>query len=84
MEDLVESEMIRLLRMRAEILRISNEPDAGRRLASWLMQRRGYALWKAPPSFWGPSSAPRHPKGHLRPPRVQATPHPLSVASASR
>jgi hypothetical protein len=40
--------MIRLLCMRAEILRISNEPDAGRRLASWLMQRRVYALWKAP------------------------------------
>jgi hypothetical protein len=57
MEDLVESEMIRLLRMRAEILRISNEPDAGRRLASWLMQRRGYALWKAPPRFGAP--APR-------------------------
>jgi hypothetical protein len=49
MNDLVdEREMIRLLRMRAEILRISNQPDAGRRLASWLMQRRGYALWKDP------------------------------------
>jgi hypothetical protein len=48
MEDLVESEMIRLLRMRAEILRISNEPDAGRRLASWLIVL-GPQLRAAPP-----------------------------------
>jgi hypothetical protein len=41
-------EMVWLLRMRTEILRISNEPNASRRLASWLMQRRGYPLWKAP------------------------------------
>jgi hypothetical protein len=55
MEDLVESEMIRLLRMRAEILRISSEPDAGRRLADWLAARKGYALWKDSPRFGAPS-----------------------------
>jgi hypothetical protein len=58
MNDLVdEREMIRLLRMRAEILRISDQPDADRRLARWLLQRRGNPLWKDPPRFGAP--APR-------------------------
>jgi hypothetical protein len=54
------AEMVRLLRMRAEILDLFDGPDPGGRVIHWLMKRRGGVLMVPPRS--GGSPPRRRPK----------------------
>jgi len=48
------AEMVRLLRMRAEILDLFDGPNPGRRVLHWLMKRRGGVLIVPPRSGGSP------------------------------